>query len=120
MAKSLSTSLCATHERLQKAILHPRVHFDEIDAASADLGVNVEIHVQRRVPPPAQTHHQERGVVELWTGPRFEMVDEARVGAHRKLASPAGDPSRSMFRHVLRVLSAALQNSMLQNDRMLS
>jgi hypothetical protein len=36
------------------------------------------------------------------------MVDEARVGAHWKLTSPAGDPSCRMFRHVLQASSVRL------------
>lgn len=101
MAKSLLAAFFSADEGVQQAVVHPLLYFTKLDATCADLGVDVEIHVERRVPPFTETEHQERWVLQIWAFSRFEVVEEAGIGAHYGIAAPTRNASGDMFRHVL-------------------
>jgi hypothetical protein len=101
MSKSLTAVLVTTQEGIQRAVIHPLSHQLWVDAPGADLGVQIEIHVQRGIPPLAETRDELCRVVEFWASTRFEMVDQARILAHRHVAAPAGERGRCVLGHVL-------------------
>ena len=67
MAKGLPTTLCAANERLQHATLNPLLHLVEVDTASAQLYMQVDVHVQWRVPPLSQTPHDTHRLSKVET-----------------------------------------------------
>ena len=108
VSKDLATARGATDKRMQHALVHPLLHLDDIDAAGADVGVHVKVHVERRVPPLTQTAHEKGGLAELAAAAGLEVVDEAGVGAHWCVAAPAGYVGRAVFGHVLLVYAVSL------------
>ena len=75
VSEDLATAWMATDERMQYALVHPLLHLDDIDAACTDMGVHVKVHVERRVPPLAQTAHEKGGLAELAAATGLEVVD---------------------------------------------
>ena len=101
MAKGHATSLLAAEERHQHAVAHPLVDLLAADALGADLRVDVQVHVQRGVPPLAERLHEERGVVEARALAGLEVLDEHGEGAHEESAGPARYCSSCVLAHVL-------------------
>jgi hypothetical protein len=101
MPKHLTAVLVAAQEGIQRAVIHPLPHQLWVDAPGADLGVQIQIHIQRGIPPLAETCDELCGVVEFRASTRFEMVDQARILAHRHVAAPTGERGRRMLGHVL-------------------
>jgi hypothetical protein len=55
VSERLTAVLVAAQEGIQRAVVHPLTHQLWIDAPGADLGVQVEIHEKRGVPPLTET-----------------------------------------------------------------
>jgi len=108
VSKDLATARGATDKRMQYALVHPLLHLDDIDAAGADVGVHIKVHVERRVPPLTQTAQEKGGLAEIAAAAGLEVVDEAGVGAHWCVAAPAGYVGRAVFGHVLLVYAVSL------------
>ena len=63
--------------------------------------MDIEIHVQRRIPPFSQGPSEHDRVGELKAGARLEVIDEAALCAHGYVASPTGEGGRGVLGHVL-------------------
>lgn len=101
LAKRLAAVLATAEKRMQGTLAHPLPQLMDIHAARPNVGVHVEIHVQRRIPPPAETAHEKRCVAEFGAVARLEVVDEAGVFAHGGFAAPARHVGGAMLGHVL-------------------
>lgn len=60
MAKRLLTPLRAAQERVQRPAIHPLPHKLRFDAARTELRMQIEVHVEGRVPPFAETSNEAR------------------------------------------------------------
>lgn len=101
MAKLLATILIAANKGMQGPVVHPLLYLVDVDATSPDVRMHVEIHVERRVPPLAQTAHEKCYVTEFRAVARFEVVDKAGVFAHWRVAAPTCDVGRAVLGHML-------------------
>ena len=69
VTEGLTTSRITTDERMEHTLVHPLLHLKDIDAAGADMGVHVKIHVKRRVPPHIKAAHQKCRLAEFAAAP---------------------------------------------------
>lgn len=81
-------------EGLDEAVIHPLLELQKTNPASADLGVQVKVHVEGRVPPLSQDAGYAAWVGEAWASGRLEVIDESGEGGEESLAAPAWDASR--------------------------
>ena len=101
LAESLPTTRGAADERVQKTLVHPVHQLFEIDTLGANLDVEVDLHIECRIPESAQALYELGGIWEFGTVAGLEVVNEAATLAEWKATSPAWDGCRGVFGHVL-------------------
>lgn len=74
--------------------------------------MQVEVHIEWRVPPLAETKRKKRRILELWASAGFEVIHETGVGTHWGVAAPARYRGGCVFGHVLRVVSGTIRNTL--------
>jgi hypothetical protein len=100
--------LLAAEKRHQHAVPHPLIHLLTANALGAYLRVDIQVHVQRGVPPLAERLHEQRRVAEARALSGLEVLEERGEGAREGSAGPARNRSSCVFGHVLRRLVSVL------------
>lgn len=89
LAERLVAPGSTTDEGPKRARLHPAHRLAHVDAIGANLHMDVDVHVQRRVPELAQATHELGRVRELGAVPGLKVADHGAVPAQRSVAKPA-------------------------------
>lgn len=102
LAERLVAPGSTTDEGPKRARLHPAHRLAHVDAIGANLHMDVDVHVQRRVPELAQATHELGRVRELGAVPGLKVADHGAVPAQRSVAKPARKFNILMLVYVLR------------------